>query len=326
MVAQIKASACLLSWQRPYNMQRIVDHLQMMPFIDEIIIWNNNSVSLSVDGDNVRVIQSESNIGGYGRYLCAKQAKNDVIYTQDDDWIASDINILYEAFCSDSSKITHGLISKHFKGKEKFYRGSAQVAYMGYGAFFKKEWIQVLESYVNMFGEDYLLCKHADWIFPLLRDQIHNTIEVNAEQLIGKNGLEALWIGENFWTDAEEAERRVSKILGKVIHKEKLGAKTNSVKIFRVHKNPIRKYILDKAGKTGVPVKIESEELLRHAEKVGSIIGNTQKKLYDSGQSFKKAYYEDEEALNSPCLSDIIKNYDELKNNLRGTALEPMLV
>ncbi|MDP6575963.1 MAG: hypothetical protein QF755_05765 [Candidatus Peribacteraceae bacterium] len=307
-------------------MQRIVDHLRTMPFIDEIIIWNNNPVSLSVSGHNVRVIQSKCNIGGYGRYLCAQHAINEVIYTQDDDWIATDIKKLYESFCSDSSKITHGLIAKHFETKEKFDRGSAQVAYMGYGAFFKKEWIKVLESYVNKFGEDNLLYKHADWMFPLLRDQRHDTLCVEAEQLLGKNGLEALWIDSEFWSDAQEAERRVSKILGKVIHREKPETNLKPIKILRMQKNPIRKYILDKSEKAGIPIIIEPEELLKYAEKIGGQIGKTQKKLYDSGQGFKKVYYEDEETPDNACLSDIVENFNELKNSLRGTAIEPMLV
>jgi len=307
-------------------MQSIVNHLQSIPFIDEILIWNNNQVSLSIEGSDVRIIQSESNIGGYGRYLCAEQAKNDVIYTQDDDWISTDIKRLYELFCSDSSKITHGLISKHFETKEKFDRDSAQVAYLGYGAFFKKEWTQVLDSYLNKYGEDDLLYKHADWIFPLLRNQKHNTIEVNAKQLIVKIVLEALWIGENFWTDAEEAERRVSAILRKVIHKERSRSKSDEVEVLHVQKNPIKKYIFDKAGNAGKPIRVEPEELLRHAEKIGGYIGNTQKELFDGGKNFKRVYREDENVSDNACLSDIVENYDELKNSLRGTALEPMLV
>ncbi len=307
-------------------MQRIVDHLSSMPFIEEVLIWNNNQVPLLVNGKKVRIIQSESNIGGYGRYLCAQKAKNDVIFTQDDDYIALDIRKLYEKFCSDPDRITHGLIERHYREKEIFYRGSAQVAYLGFGAFFKKEWVKLLDGYLKKFGEDDLFYKHADWMFPLLRDQKHNSILVEAERLISKNGLEALWIGENFWEDAQEAERRVSKILGKTIHNENPRIESESVEVLRIPKNPIRKYVLDKAEKTGGPVKIEPEELLRHAEKIGSYIGNTQKKLLDSGQRAKRIYYEDEENSDRPDLKDIIENYDEICLELRGTALESLLV
>ena len=210
----MKASACLLSWKRPRNMQRIVDHLRTFAFIDDIVIWNNGAAPMSVNGKDVHVIQSDRNRGGYGRYLCTAFARHDVIFTQDDDWLALDAPRLFAAFCEDPSRLAHGLTREHYERRERFRAGNAHAALMGFGGVFHREWVRVLDPYAAKFGEDDLLRRQADWMFPMLLGRPHTVLFVRAEPLPGATGLESLWVAPAFWEDIEEAERRVFRIIG----------------------------------------------------------------------------------------------------------------
>jgi hypothetical protein len=111
---RLPVTACLLSWKRPDNIRLIVDSLQALEFIDEILVWNNNpEIELSYSLPNVRVIQSPKNLGCAARYVCAAQARNEVIYTQDDDALVLDVAQRYESFVADPNRITHGLSQWH---------------------------------------------------------------------------------------------------------------------------------------------------------------------------------------------------------------------
>ena len=66
----LKVTACLLSWKRQQNLPLIIGSLRDHPFIDEILVWNNDtSVSLTIDEPKVRVINSDRNLICFGRYL-----------------------------------------------------------------------------------------------------------------------------------------------------------------------------------------------------------------------------------------------------------------
>jgi GT2 family glycosyltransferase len=170
-------SACLLSYKRPQHMQRIVDSLHTYPFIDEILVWNNNcDVQLQLHGDKVRVIQSTENMGCYGRFLCAREARNDVIYVQDDDAIVRNMPQIYETFLSDCTRIAHALSPDHFANRDRTVYGECHLALLGWGAFFKKEWLSALDAYVAVDGESSLFKREADKFFSLLLKRHHNTI------------------------------------------------------------------------------------------------------------------------------------------------------
>ncbi len=77
-------SAVLLSWKRPYNLPRILTSLKEIPYISEILLWNNNpEVQLKFDG--VTTINSEKNFFCFPRYLVATLAQNENLWFQDDD-------------------------------------------------------------------------------------------------------------------------------------------------------------------------------------------------------------------------------------------------
>ncbi len=188
-------SACLLSWKRPQNLPAIVRSLRRLEFIDEILIWNNHpGVQLEIADSNTRVIQSSQNQSCYGRYLCAAQARNPVVYVQDDDAINHDIAGLYRQFLRDPSCIAHALHPTHWGTRRRHIYGNAQAALVGWGAFFPKAWVSVLDHLPADLLEDTLFRREADKFFSLLLERIHNPVAGDIEHLDGHStpGI-ALW-------------------------------------------------------------------------------------------------------------------------------------
>lgn len=179
-------SACLLSFKRPGNMQKIVDSIHEYPFIDEIIIWNNDiSRELNVKGAKVKIINAKENSICYGRFLCAREAKNEIVYFQDDDAIVGNVGELFDAFLKNSSCITYSLSPLHFKIRDKYIFNWGQVALLGWGSFIKKTWINVLDNYLEKItaGKDYIFLREADKFFTILFGKQNNTMPAKIELL-----------------------------------------------------------------------------------------------------------------------------------------------
>ena len=183
-ISNPKISVCLVSWKRPENLQIIINKLNTYGFIDEIIVWNNSpAITLSLEGKNVKIINSPDNMICYGRFLCAKQAKNEIIYVQDDDALVNNIQELYENFLRHPSCITHALYGLHFQIRKRYYYGKSHVALLGWGAFFKKSWVDVFDEYIQTYGRDKLMLREADKIFSMLLRKHHQTIQAKAYML-----------------------------------------------------------------------------------------------------------------------------------------------
>ncbi len=170
-------SACLVSWKRPQNVGIIVQALRQAECIDEILIWNNNpGVKLEFAEKNTRVIESGENQSCYGRFLCAAQARNPVVYVQDDDTLNHDIAGLYEHYLRDPTRIAHVLAPTHWPQRERRIYGDAHAALVGWGAFFRKEWLGVLDELPLYVREDPLFRREADTFFTMLLQRKHNAI------------------------------------------------------------------------------------------------------------------------------------------------------
>jgi glycosyltransferase involved in cell wall biosynthesis len=176
-------SACLLSYKRPRNLQPIVDSLHSYSFIDEILVWNNNlDVKLKLSGDKVRVLNARENTICLGRFQCAKQARNRIIYVQDDDVLVKNVPTLYRSFLKDDSRITHALSPQHYGRRERRVYNKGHDALLGWGAFFKKEWLSVLDDQLES-GDDLVFRRSADKFFTLLLGHRHRTLLAEIEML-----------------------------------------------------------------------------------------------------------------------------------------------
>lgn len=143
-----KVTACLLNYKRPDELREIEKHLRSFPFIDEVLIWDNSG---------------KKNVINYGRYLAAKAARNEIIYTQDDDCIIENVASLYSTFVAlNGEKMVNGMKPE----RASAYRGKDSI--VGWGAFFRREWASVLNKYIAKWGEDYIFHRETDRIFTVL--------------------------------------------------------------------------------------------------------------------------------------------------------------
>lgn len=163
-----KVTACLISWKRQQNIPKIIANLQEWPFIDEIIIKDNSK------GENTIC---------YGRYSSAARAKNDIIYTQDDDCIVKNLGEVYKKFIEDPTRICHSGIEDYQRVIPENIYGDSQMAMAGWGSFFKKEWTPVLDKYISIYGKDQCFYRETDRIFSILLKTHHNFVLGDIEHM-----------------------------------------------------------------------------------------------------------------------------------------------
>lgn len=83
-------SAVLTHFKRTQNVKDIIQQLKRYSFIGEIIVWNNAKGRLDgVFDTDIRVINSETNVGDLGKYKACAEAAYNVCFYQDDDWDTS---------------------------------------------------------------------------------------------------------------------------------------------------------------------------------------------------------------------------------------------
>lgn len=215
-----RVSACLVSWKRPQNLPVVVNALRRVEFIDEILVWNNDPATKLDLPESVRVIDSSANLSCYGRFRCAAEARNSIVYVQDDDALNGNIEELYARFMRDSSRIAHALASSHWNQRDRRTYGDAQVALLGWGAFFRKEWLAVLDELPPGIRQDPLFQREADAFFTLLLQRRHSPLLTEITHLDGHStpGI-ALW--------CEPGYRRLTNL-----------AIRQSLRLLRLKKNP----------------------------------------------------------------------------------------
>lgn len=195
-------TACLIVYRRQQNLGRIIDHLARQPFISEILIRDNSR------GENII---------NYGRYVLGAKAENEWLYTQDDDCIVENIQEIYQAFVQHPQRIAHGLGPEHFAQNEvNKYRTdkySAQMCMMGWGSFFQKSWIPLLEKYTSRWGKGPLFYRETDRIFSTLLGCFHTTVLAKLTHLDGQSADYALWRQPEHVSFGRAAVERARQIL-----------------------------------------------------------------------------------------------------------------
>lgn len=100
------------------------------------------------------------------RYTLTLEAKNDVIYVQDDDCIINVPELLKHY----NGAITNATTEHH----QQFY-AQLGMTLIGFGCFFPKKLIN-FEKYTNKWGIDSLLLSQADRVFTYLNKPFHSII------------------------------------------------------------------------------------------------------------------------------------------------------
>jgi hypothetical protein len=213
-------SVVLLNYKRPYHLPAIVESLDSLPFVDELILWNNGREGCLIDiipecRASLMIVDSQENLCTLGRFKAAELARNSIVYTQDDDVLIRNVPRLLEKFLAHREKITAGLVDRHYR-LEANQRPFMQ---LGWGSFHLREWMtETLEPYISRFGEDELLCRKADRIYTSLfakHDPVHSVDGIDIERLKGPDGRDSdrdpnsLWLRGDHGRLTEEAMARV---------------------------------------------------------------------------------------------------------------------
>jgi hypothetical protein len=210
-----RVSACVLSWRRPHNLPAIVAGLGRHSFVDEILIWANDpAVPLDFGDERVRVLSSRENVGCYGRYLCAEQARNRIVYVQDDDCLLANMDELAAAFHRDPTRIAHALRPGHFAERHLQVHGDSQVALVGWGAFMLRDWTSVLDRVPASLRAGALFRREADRFFSVLLERRHTAIVGDIRLLDGHSrpGV-ALWVEPEHRRMAAHAVREALRLV-----------------------------------------------------------------------------------------------------------------
>lgn len=137
----------------------------------------------------------------YERYKLAREAKNDIIYVQDDD-CTLDYAYLFNRY---DGTLTNAMTQHHFNA----YNGSG-CTLVGWGCFFPKSMLGVFDKYIERYGEDAHLLREADRIFTVL-NQPHNTHIMEHHDFTAQT--DRMWNQSNHWTSMAEAIEKAKALL-----------------------------------------------------------------------------------------------------------------
>jgi hypothetical protein len=164
--------------------------------IDDIVIWNNdvdtNLQKLLPYNNKVSIINSDSNIMCYGRWLAASKCKHDHVYVQDDDFKPGDLNKLYQLYIESECDIVSYCAPSHKINKPA-------MRFVGFGSIINKACISVtIDKYIDKFNEDFLLYRESDLLITNM-----NTYEKHVTDLDtidnSTHDMNAMWRQSNHY-------------------------------------------------------------------------------------------------------------------------------
>jgi len=164
------------------------------------------------------VIIKTNSTSVYERYAAAKNAKNDIIYVQDDDLITS----YKELFTHYNGHLTNAM-----RGRKEFYEkiSGGRITLVGFGAFFPKKLIDVFDLYEKKYGRDFHFYREADRIFTWL-NYPHNTFTLPSADI----------------KQPESGEERMSADPRHFEYVDEVMKKLNTISPRRDFEHKIRKY------------------------------------------------------------------------------------
>lgn len=132
--------------KRKEELEKVLEHLKSLGF-EDIIVVNEKQM--------------------LGRYLATYRAKNEVIYTQDDDVIVENIPQLIEKYDEDK------IICNAKIGRVFWYNQlcEGKIALVGYGSIFNRKLVHNMNRYLEKHPDDSMFEREADRIFTFLNDK-----------------------------------------------------------------------------------------------------------------------------------------------------------
>ncbi|MEI7998364.1 MAG: hypothetical protein WCH62_02525 [Candidatus Omnitrophota bacterium] len=116
LLKQNKLSVVILNWKRPDLLKKIIKTYMQYSFIDDFVIWNNNSKEpiLLDNFPKVKVINCKYDAGLDSRYAATMMANQEHVLIHDDDLILSQLSLalLFKEYLR-LPDVIHGLIGRN---------------------------------------------------------------------------------------------------------------------------------------------------------------------------------------------------------------------
>lgn len=135
------------------------------------------------------------------RYELATQAKNDLIYVQDDDCLV-DVEELYKLY---DGRLTNFIKPWHFES----YKGTG-ITLVGWGTFFPKKMLD-FSKYIEKYEIDDLLLSQADRVFTYL-NQPHNTYKRDGRDLPSATDNTRMSTQSDHWINLRNIQQQLLTI------------------------------------------------------------------------------------------------------------------
>lgn len=156
-------SAVLLNWKRPRHIPEIVRNLLAVPQVTEVIVWCNEcQPTPEIRDSGARTLWSETNEVTLGRFLAAREATQDVVYTQDDDLLVHNVPALLEAYAGRPqivANLADDRSSRHWTWWQARHPPWVE---LGFGSVFPRAWAADLDGWPY---DRELLRRKADKVF-----------------------------------------------------------------------------------------------------------------------------------------------------------------
>ena len=213
----IKASAVVLSYRRPRNVERIVAGLLEHPFVGEIVVCHNGPHERpKLPRPRCFMFGSGQNWYVFGRFMALRFCEHNIILTVDDDYLVKNWQHILAEHLIHPEVVTAGLKRGHLNADPIRRWGTCHEVLLGFGSVFDKRLAApTLQRYIDVHGHDEVLHRKADRLFTMLLNRHHNVLPMDAEELPGHSDNDvALWKRKDHGRLTDEARKRAWKILG----------------------------------------------------------------------------------------------------------------
>jgi len=213
----LKASAVVLSYRRPRNVERIVAGLLKHRFVDDVVVWHNGEYESPTIpmGGRCMMFASGVNKYVYGRFLALRFCRHDTVLTVDDDYLVRNWPEMLAEHLNHPEVVTAGLTPGHYNADRSNRWGSCHEVLLGFGSVFNRRMVDpALQRYIDVHGHDKVLLRKADRLFTMLLNRRHNVVPADVEELpLARDDDVALYCRKDHGPLTTEARRRAWKIL-----------------------------------------------------------------------------------------------------------------
>lgn len=187
-IAGVPVTAVLLHWKRTSNLARCIRSLARLPFVSQLVLWNNNpavNLTLALLGlrdvqlpFEVTTVNSQHNHKDLAKYMACASAKHDVCFYHDDDFFTEHYAAgLYAGYLAEPGHIHAATehVTAFVNWAWTFYDVALGLhtghSWIGCGAIFARAKAEKLLHLLRVSHADQDLTDFADCFFALMQNQ-----------------------------------------------------------------------------------------------------------------------------------------------------------